>query len=46
MFSGAGATLQTGLLVGAQVAVALILAALAGPELARQPSPRVEPAQI
>jgi membrane protease YdiL (CAAX protease family) len=45
MFSGMGATLQVWLLVALQVAVALILAALTGPELARQPAPRVEPAQ-
>jgi membrane protease YdiL (CAAX protease family) len=46
MFSGMGATLQVWLLVALQVVVALILAALTGPELARQPSPRVEPAQV
>ncbi|MCL4302271.1 MAG: CPBP family intramembrane metalloprotease [Anaerolineae bacterium] len=46
MFSGAGATLQIWLLVAVQVAVALILAALTGPELAREPSPRVELVQV
>jgi hypothetical protein len=45
MFSGAGAMLQVWLLVGLQVTVALILAALTGPELARQSSMPVEPAQ-
>ena len=43
MFSGAGAILQVWLLVALQVAVAVILAALTGPELAREPSSRVEP---
>lgn len=45
MFSGAGATLETWLLVAIQVGVALILAAYAGPSLVHQPAARVEPAQ-
>jgi membrane protease YdiL (CAAX protease family) len=45
MFSSADATLETRLLVVVQVGVALILAALAGPSLIRQPAARAEPAQ-
>jgi membrane protease YdiL (CAAX protease family) len=45
MFSGAGATLETWLLVVVQVGVALILAALAGPSLTHKPAMRVEPIQ-
>jgi uncharacterized protein len=45
MFSGAGATLETWLLVAIQVGVALILAAYAGPSLIRQPAARAELAQ-
>jgi membrane protease YdiL (CAAX protease family) len=45
MFFGTGAEMQIWMLVTMQVAVALILIALAGPSLARQPAARVELAQ-
>jgi uncharacterized protein len=45
MFSGPGATLQIWMLVAMQLAVALLLVALAGPRLARQRLTRAELAQ-
>ena len=45
MFSGAGAELQIWMLVAMQLAVALLLVALAGPSLARQRFTRTELAQ-
>jgi hypothetical protein len=45
MFSGAGAELQIWMLVAMQVAVALLLVALAGPRLTHQRLTRAELAQ-
>jgi membrane protease YdiL (CAAX protease family) len=45
MFSGASATLQTGLLVALYVAVALVVVRLAGPNLGQKPAVQLEAAQ-